>query len=190
MASPFSSPSSSSSLTPATEEGGDISWAELPPELTSLILHRLGTIEMLKTAQRVCRYSRKLRSLKLASFSEELTDYGFDKAVEKLPLLDELEVSYCKLSAESMKVVGKSCPNLKTLKLNRGAYEYFYDDAFAIAETMSGLRHLQLFRNRLTETGLTAILDHCPNLEHLDLRQCFNVYFDGDLEKWCSERIK
>ncbi|ESQ38044.1 hypothetical protein EUTSA_v10029272mg [Eutrema salsugineum] len=228
-------------------------WAELPPELTSEILHRLGAFEMLKTAQKVCRSwrdvckdplmwrkidmrnlwdfrydydlekmcrhavdrsqgglveidiwyfgtdkllnyiadsSRNLRSLKLAMFSGELTDYGFAKAVEKLPLLEELEVSYCRVSAESMKVVGKSCPNLKTLKLNRGDYEYSYDDAFAIAETMPGLRHLQLFGNMLTDDGLNAILDNSPNLEHLDLRQCLDVYFDGDLEKRCFESIK
>ncbi|CAH8385824.1 unnamed protein product [Eruca vesicaria subsp. sativa] len=55
---------------------------------------------------------------------------------------------------------------------------------------MPGLRNLQLFGNLLANTGLKVILDNCPNLEHLDLRQCLNVHFVGDLEKQCSERIK
>ncbi|KAK1380196.1 hypothetical protein POM88_026940 [Heracleum sosnowskyi] len=37
---------------------------------------------------------------------------------------------------------------------------------------MPGLRHLQLFGNRMTITGLMAILNNCLHLEYLDLRQC------------------
>ena len=64
------------------------------------------------------------------------------------------------------------------------------DDALAIGETMPGLCNLPLFGNMLSDIGLNAILDNCPNLEHLDLRLCLNVNFVGDLEKRCSERIK
>ncbi|CAN6853359.1 unnamed protein product [Brassica oleracea] len=115
-----------------------------------------------------------------------------------LPLLEELEVSYCTLLAESLKVVGQSCQNSKIywrcLKLNRRCYERpryeSEDDALAIGETMPGLCNLPLFGNMLSDIGLNAILDNCPNLEHLDLRLCLNVNFVGDLEKRCSERIK
>lgn len=104
----------------------------------------------------------------------------------KLPLLEELDVSYCSLSGESLKVVGQSLPNLKTLKLNRIGFlrpRYESDvDALTIGETMHGLRFLQLFGN---------ILDNYPDLEHLDLRFCFNVYNVGDLvPRLCSEKIK
>ena len=123
-----------------------------------------------------------------------VTSEGLTEAIAKLTLLEDLEVSYCSLSAESLKVVGQSCPNLKTLKLNReGVNRFPYesdDDALAIAETMSRLRHLQLFGNKLTDAGLSAILDNCPDLEHLDLRLCLNVYLFGDLKKRCSERVK
>ncbi|ESQ29536.1 hypothetical protein EUTSA_v10023830mg, partial [Eutrema salsugineum] len=208
----------------------------LPPELTSSILHRLGAIEILENAQKVCKSwyrvckdpsmwrkidmlnfedvdydllekmcrhavdlshgglveidirnfctvsllnyiadsSSNLRSIKLA-MCYQITNEGLIEAVVKLPLLEDLEISYCSLSGESLKVVGQSCPNLKTLKKNCVGYRrprHECDDiALAIAETMSGLRHLQLFGNKLTDAGLNAILDSCPNLEHLDLRQ-------------------
>ncbi|KAF3500719.1 hypothetical protein F2Q69_00039562 [Brassica cretica] len=246
------------SLTPVMKEDGEcINWAELPSDLTSSILRRLGSIDILENAQRVCTSwrgvckdpemwrkidmrnlgdvgfnveimcrhavdrsqgglveieiwhfgtdsllnyiadrSSNLRSLKLVKCSP-LTCEGLTEAIVKLPLLEELEVSsYCSLSVESLKVVGQSLPNLKTLKLNR-IYRRFPcrpyvsdDDALAIAETMPRLSHLQLFANKLTNAGLNAILDHCPNLEHLDLRLCHSVRLLGDLKKRCSERIK
>ncbi|KAH0855955.1 hypothetical protein HID58_084216, partial [Brassica napus] len=133
--------------------------------------------------------SSNLRSLRLAMCST-VTSEGLTEAIAKLPLLEDLEVSYCSLSAESLKVVGQSCPNLKTLKLNREGTlrlnsepdpKFYDEEALGIAESMPELRHLQLFGNILTNTGLTAILDGYPHQEHLDLRNCFNR---------CSERIK
>ncbi|CAH8383948.1 unnamed protein product [Eruca vesicaria subsp. sativa] len=246
---------SSSPPTAMKEEGDYANWAELPPELTSSILHRLGAIEIVENAQKVCRTWRRvckdpsmwrkivmqnlgefgdtyyeklcryavdcsqgelveislchfatdsllsyvadsssnLRSLKVAK-CYEITSEGLMEAVSKLKLLEELEVSYCSVSGESLKVIGKSCPNLKTLKKNCVGYRRPRDEcddvALAIAESMPGLRHLQVFGDRLTDAGLNAILDGCPNLEHLDLRQCFNVNLVGDLEKRCLERIK
>ncbi|CAA7046996.1 unnamed protein product [Microthlaspi erraticum] len=146
--------------------------------------------DSLKVAGQSCP---NLRSLKLAVWSQ-ITDKGFVEAVVKLPLLEELEFSYGSLSKESLKVVGQACPNLKTLILKKISYRDCGigcdDDALAIAETMHGLRHLQIFGNYLTNTGLNAILDNCPNLEYLDLRRCFNLHLAGDLEKRCSQRIK
>lgn len=129
----------------------------------------------------------------------EVTDEGLVEAVVKLPLLEDLEVSYLpcyvyrSLSGDSVKVVGRSCPNLKTFTTNcvdMYPGEKSDDVALAIAETMPGLRHLQLCGNRLTGAGLNAILDNCTNLEHLDLRKCSNVGLSGDLKKRCYEMIK
>lgn len=92
---------------------------------------------------------------------DTLTDEGFMEAVVKLPLHEHLEVSYCSLSEEDfLKTAGQSCPNLKTLKLNsEPQFKPDDDEALAIAETMPGLRHLQLYGNGLTNKGLNAILD-------------------------------
>ncbi|CAH8354455.1 unnamed protein product [Eruca vesicaria subsp. sativa] len=247
----------SSYCTPVMNQGDNPNWAELPPELTSSILHRLGAIEILYSAQKVCRSWRrvckdpsmwrkiemrnhvhmilsfgdlvnmcrhavdlsqgglveieiwhiatydllkymahscsKLRSLKLA-MCYQIGSEGLTEVIVKLPLLEVLEVSYCSLSGESLKVIGQSCQNLKSLGKNCEGYKSPRNEsdgvALAIAETMPGLTRLQLFGDRLTDVGLNAILDSCPNLEYLDLRQCFIVNLVGDLEKRCSERIK
>ncbi|CAH8354429.1 unnamed protein product [Eruca vesicaria subsp. sativa] len=222
-------------------------WLELPRELTSTILNRLGVMEILENAQKVCRSwrrickdpltwrkidmrnvghmggsshvleklcrhvvdcsqgglveieiwqfatydllhyiadsSSKLRSLKLA-MCYQIESEGLTEVIMKLPLLEVLEFSYCSLSGARLEhIVQDSCFNLKL-------GENCDDVALAIAETMPGLTRLQLFGNRLTNLGLNAILDKCPNLEYLDLRQCINVNLVGDLEKRCSERIK
>lgn len=110
---------------------------------------------------------------------------GLIEVIAKLPLLEVLEVSYCSLSGEPLEpIVPSSCPNQMTLGNNCD------DVALAIAESMPGLTRLQLFGNRLTNFGLNAILDRCPNLEYLDLRQCINVDIVGDMERRCYERIK
>ncbi|CAN8237853.1 unnamed protein product [Cochlearia groenlandica] len=219
------------------DDGGDTnSWADLPPDLTSLILSRIGAIEILENAQRVCRSWRRvckdpwmwrkidthylggrglrgfdldmlcrrainrsqgglleidlwyfgdnsllrcisdrasnLKRLKLA-FCIHTTCDGLRKAVMNLPLLEDLEVSYGSMwGGEWLRAVGRSCPKMKTLKVNQMSYCYPYEsdeEALAIAETMPRLVHLQLFRNTLTNVGLKAVLDNCVNLEHLDL---------------------
>ncbi|KAJ4703052.1 F-box protein [Melia azedarach] len=232
-------------------------WAELPADITSTILSKVGAIDVLTSAQRVCsswlgicrdpamwrnidmhnlgdlwdmehdlekmcrhavdrseghllsinieyfgtdelleyiaRRSSRLRNLRLVS-CYSISDQGFGGAVANFPLLEELDLSYCSLSKEALEAVGKSCPLLKSLKLNSQGYRYpkieCDEEAIAIAENMHGLRHLQIFGNKLTNNGLQAILDGCPLLQSLDLRQCFNVSLGGNLEKICTQRIK
>ncbi|CAE6137930.1 unnamed protein product [Arabidopsis arenosa] len=237
--------SSSSPLTPAMKNGESRNWTELPPELTSSILHRLGAIEILLNAQRVCRSWRRIckdpsmwrkidikiprkfedlfhdleavcrRAVDLSQgglveiniehlANTSLLNYiadrssnlrrlglvyggpvissGVVEAVMKLPLLEELEITY--IRGQVLKVVGQSCPNLRTLKLNcMGAFKCCDKVALAIAETMPGLRHLRLYRNGLSDMGLNAILEGCPHLEHLELHKCLNINVVGDMGK-------
>ncbi|PKI59010.1 hypothetical protein CRG98_020578 [Punica granatum] len=78
---------------------------------------------------------------------------------------------------KTLEAVGRHCPHLKSLKFNNNdRYSYprieVDEEARAIAKTMPELRQLQLVGNILTNVGLEAILDGCPHLEFLDLRQC------------------
>lgn len=231
---------------------------ELPREITAAILHKLGAIEMLKTAQRVCtawrsvcrdpsmwrcidirnagdfweipnnleimcrhavdlsqgqlidiniesfgsdelllfisQRSSQLRRLQLV-FSYDITGDGLIQAIKNFPLLEELCLYYTSIDAKDIEAIGRSCPQLKSFKLNNRWYRQPYDvvcdmEAQAIAQSMPELRHLQLFGNQMTNEGLQAILDGCPHLESLDLRQCFNIHFGGNIGRLCTQRIR
>ncbi|CAN1227617.1 F-box protein SKIP19 [Linum grandiflorum] len=243
------------------EDGGSTTlggrdWAEMSPELLTVIMSHLKVVDRLKTAQRVCSSWRKvcrdpylwrsidirnnswvrvrdvelvckeavdrscggLVSLTIEGFgTDQLLDYiangssqlkhlqliscnyfseqGFSTAVQKFLFLEELEISYCSLSKEALLVsAGRYCPFLRSLKLNQTGCRWPRREndreAMAIAENMPGLHHLQIFGNKLTNHGLQAILNGCTHLESLDLRQCFNVLLEGDLEKRCRLQIK
>ncbi|KAF7847570.1 hypothetical protein BT93_L2831 [Corymbia citriodora subsp. variegata] len=131
-----------------------------------------GTDELLKYTADRCNQIRRLRLVRC----ENITDEGLSEAATKLPL----------------ETVGQCCPLLKSLKLNSVRCPFVEGDgeALAIAKNMHGLRYLQLFGNIMTDEGLESILDGCPRLEYLDLRQCLNVDMRGDLEERCTERIK
>nr|GEW30003.1 hypothetical protein [Tanacetum cinerariifolium] len=86
------------------------------------------------------------------------------------------------ISAESIQKVSRHCPMLETLKMNKavvfGSQDWeegrIYNDtaiAIAIGENMRELKHLELFGNNMLNDGLKAILDGCPHIESLDLRQ-------------------
>ncbi|KAG2684675.1 hypothetical protein I3760_10G085900 [Carya illinoinensis] len=232
-------------------------WLELPRDVTASILLRLGAIEILTSAQKVCLLWRNLckdpymwRKIDMRNHgdlrdmpydletmcrhavdrsrgqlvdinieyfgTDKLLHYiaesssqvrrlrlvrcykisikGFSEVAAKLPLLEDLAISYCPLSEELLEAVGRCCPLLKSLKFNNLGYRSppieCDDEAIAIAENMTELRHLQLFGNTLTNDGLKAILDGCHHLESLDLRQCFSVTLTGNLKRRCAERIK
>ncbi|KAE7996122.1 hypothetical protein FH972_000870 [Carpinus fangiana] len=86
-----------------------------------------------------------------------ISDEGLSQAAAKLPLLEELSISYYPLTKKALKAVGRCCPRLKSLKFNtqtQKRYEEYDEEALAIVENMSELRHLQLVGNRLTNDGL------------------------------------
>ncbi|KAB1222725.1 F-box protein SKIP19 [Morella rubra] len=163
-------------------------------ELLKYITERIhSSINVLCFVEKELISSSQLRCLRLVSCNS-ISDEGLSEAAEKLPLLEELDISYCSLSKEPLEVVGRCCPLLKSLKYNNQGYRRprieCDEDALAIAESMPELRHLQLFGNKLTNDGLLAILGGCPKIESLDLRQCFNVTLTGDLGRRCADSIK
>ncbi|KAF7109145.1 hypothetical protein CFC21_109449 [Triticum aestivum] len=133
-----------------------------------------------------------LKSLRLIS-CYDVSNEGFTVAIEKFPLLEELELSLCSNVGEGgvFGVVGKACPQLKRFRQSKHSFFDFEasgynkdDEALGVA-TMRELRSLQLFGNNLTNEGLTAILDNCQHLESLDIRHCFNVNMDDALRAKC-----
>ncbi|KAL6208913.1 hypothetical protein ACLB2K_019856 [Fragaria x ananassa] len=163
--------------------------------LVNISVHNFGSDDLLKHIT-----DRGIK--KLCIVYSDISNSGPIEAAPKLPLLEDLEISYCNYRldippfnsfhciqlrcrnhdsltcghARYLEVIGRCYPRLKSLKLNkynnhntRWDLDGWDGDAFAIAGTMQGLQHLQLFRNRLTSKGLRAILDACPLLESLDL---------------------
>ncbi|GLT85706.1 hypothetical protein SLE2022_038870 [Rubroshorea leprosula] len=161
-------------------------------DLVDINIEYFGSDELLAY---IADRSSGLRRLRIACCSC-ISDEGLREAASKLTLLEELEITYCcpYISADALEVVGRCCPRLKSFKFNKKVYMRPHiesdEDAQVIAQNMHELRHLQLLGNKLTNCGLQAILDGCPHLQSLDLRQCFNVILRGDLEKRCTERIK
>lgn len=239
-------------------------WTELPPDITAIILQKLGAVEALTRAQVVCKawrsvcldpatwrvvdmrldvdmrfnllllpsdYSLKLHNLCCSAVdrsqgqmvcitlefiaSAGLLNYIADRTpwlrclrlvsccgisgeelsevIKRLPRLEDLQFHDMKLTGEVIEAIGCSCPFLQSFGLNMKAPVRPQidcdDEAFAIAKSMPSLHHLQLLGNRLTNEGLQAVLDCCPRLESLDLRQCYNIRLSGSVGRRCSEKI-
>lgn len=141
----------------------------------------------------IAERSSQLKHLRLVC-SYNVSAEGLSAAVKKLPLLEELHLYYISITTEAIESIGRSCRALKSFKLNnqicRHPYIEYDEEAIAIAQNMPELHHLQLFGNKMTNEGLEAILNGCPQLESLDLRRCLNVQLAGDVGKRCSQQIK
>ncbi|GLT85709.1 hypothetical protein SLE2022_038890 [Rubroshorea leprosula] len=155
-------------------------------ELVDINIEHFGTDELLAY---IADKSSHIRRPRLVS-CHEVSDKGLCKAAKKLALLEELDISYCRISAVALIVVGRHCPHLKSFKYNkqdRDRHRFTNMDssrdkaAKAIAQNMHELLHLQLFGNKLTNCGLETILDGCPHLKSFDLRHCSNVSLQGNL---------
>ncbi|KAI5407341.1 putative F-box/LRR-repeat protein 23 [Lathyrus oleraceus] len=158
-------------------------------------------VEYFVTDELVKKLAERTTNLRRIRISKcfKISDKVFSDAAKKFSLLEDLELSFNDLNKESLEAIGQNCPLLKTLKFNRAykgikctSYNGFKcnKEAFAIAKTMSGLQHLELWGNKLTNEGLVSILDGCPNLESLDLRMCYNLVMSENLAKRCYENIK
>uniref|UniRef100_M8B6V1 Uncharacterized protein n=1 Tax=Aegilops tauschii TaxID=37682 RepID=M8B6V1_AEGTA len=132
-----------------------------------------------------------LKSLRLIE-CRDIVDLAFKLVITKFPMLEELEISNCMHRfPETLEVIGDVCPLLKRFRLSqRSFYSECVDDnaAMAIAK-MSELRSLQLTANSLTNSGLELILNGCPLLESLDIRSCYHVCMDDEMQAKCA-RIK
>ncbi|OIT34125.1 putative f-box protein [Nicotiana attenuata] len=124
-------------------------------------------------------------------------------------MLEELSLTHTDIATEGIEALGRCCPRLKSFELNNSCYmgsdinlvndsdedesdegDIRNNDALAIAKNLPTLQHLQLIGNSLTNEGLQAILDSCPNLVSLDLRRCFNVSLNEVLSSRISQQIK
>ncbi|KAM0902638.1 hypothetical protein ACQ4PT_019181 [Festuca glaucescens] len=135
-----------------------------------------------------------LRSLRLDFF--KITNEGFVEAIRNFPLLEELELKNCHGVKypelfHLFELVDEVCPRMKHFRrMNYRSYYYRADpncdiESLAIAN-MHQLRSLQLFRNKLTNEGLTAIIDNSPGLEFHVMHSCSNIVMDEAMRAKCA----
>ncbi|KAK4488138.1 hypothetical protein RD792_003880 [Penstemon davidsonii] len=171
-------------------------WTELPRDVTANILQRLGPIEILESAQKVC-----------TTWKDVCTDPAMWRVIDMINVGDRWHyIRGLRITCRDMKNFGGH--DMFDLKIMcRDAVDrsqgqlieiniaiFGTDDLIHyISERSSRLRTLQLgYCAYITveDEGLQAILDGCPNLELLDLRHCRNVDFGGNLRRLCEQRIK
>ncbi|XP_058752339.1 putative F-box/LRR-repeat protein 23 [Vicia villosa] len=156
--------------------------------LENIFIDDFATDDLLKFIAENASNLRGLRLVNCPGISNEV----FCQAVKILPLLERLNISLCNLSKDSLEVVGQYCPLLTVLIFGRSEFPFDIcdDDAIVIAETMVGLRHLNIQGSSLSNAGLFAILAGCPHLEFLDIRGCYNLDLNDSLKKKCIDQIK
>ncbi|KAL6227280.1 hypothetical protein ACLB2K_001239 [Fragaria x ananassa] len=86
--------------------------------LVDINVEHFGTDELLKY---ITNSSSGIRRLRLVC-CYGITDEGLIEVASKLPLLEHLEISFSFASAQSLEVIGRACPLLKLLKLNKYGY--------------------------------------------------------------------
>ncbi|KAJ9566012.1 hypothetical protein OSB04_001978 [Centaurea solstitialis] len=254
-----------SAVEPSLAMEGRRDWLQMPDEIMGgMILQRLGAIDILMNAQKVCRNWRRIckdpvmwkiidmdysscrvwytkkdyenlikqavhrscgelihirlnyhvtkdlldfisrRSTKLKSLClmrcYNITDYGLNNAVKRLPHLETLELSYISIGVEDIEVIGHNCPQLKSFTMKEGlggvygftmkkGFGGVYGHAHAIANSMHALCHLKLFGTMGDDDEIQAILNGCPHHESLHMRFSFSA-LDRKLEILCKEQIK
>ncbi|KAF7107762.1 hypothetical protein CFC21_108347 [Triticum aestivum] len=127
-----------------------------------------------------------LKSLRLIG-CDDIVDSTFKVLITKFPVQEELELSNCwHRFPRTLEVIGDACPLLKRFRLSqRSFYSPRVGDSAAMA-MMPELQSLQLTANSLTNSGLELILNGCPLLESLDIRSCYHVCMDDDMQAKCS----
>ncbi|KAL6959033.1 hypothetical protein U1Q18_015474 [Sarracenia purpurea var. burkii] len=129
----------------------------------------------------------------------EVSDKMVEKHAESLVNITVLDISYClRISCKGLEAFGKQCKSLIHLKRNMPPPEWERlapsvasrideTEAMTVADTMTGLCHLELGFGRFGDRGLDAILTKCKKLTHLDIQGCWNVELNGDLGDKCEK---
>ncbi|GMI80390.1 SKP1/ASK-Interacting protein 19 [Hibiscus trionum] len=145
-------------------------WLELPPDVTASILSRLGAIEILNSAQKVCSQWRNI-----------CKDPSMWRSIDMRHSYP-LKKFYYDLEKMCFHAVDRSCGHLLDINI-----EYFGTDEllFYIAERSVHLKRLQLFSCcDISYDALGEVALNLPFLEELEIFVC-----DNDISKHALETI-
>ncbi|XP_057463868.1 F-box protein FBW2-like [Actinidia eriantha] len=122
-----------------------------------------------------------------------VTDKMVEKHAELLGNITVLDISYClKITFKGVEAFGKHCKSLTHLKRNMPPPEWEEPalaeaskvndtEATIIADTMTGLRHLELCFGCFGDNRLNSIPTKCKKLAYLGHPRSWNAEFKGDL---------
>ncbi|KAG2577306.1 putative F-box/LRR-repeat protein 23 isoform X2 [Panicum virgatum] len=120
-----------------------------------------------------------------------VSNQGFTQLVARCPLLEDLMLVFCpKIGGRDVyEATGRACPQLKRFRLKKRAFCFSAGksggEVLGFA-AMHELRTLALAGSAVTNDELASVLDGCPRLESLDLRDCFNIVADDALRARCA----
>ncbi|KAJ4816014.1 RNI-like superfamily protein [Rhynchospora pubera] len=147
-----------------------------------------GTYDLL---QYITDSASNLKCIRLIRSHVEESE--LEKLIKRWLLLEEIELTRHWCSPELCEAIGLLCPRLKHFRLNELYFGCGSNKKNLIAnyigKTMPNLRSLQLIGSSMTEEGLHAILEGCPQLESLDIRNCDNLTINQRIQSEL-ERIK
>ncbi|TVU02060.1 hypothetical protein EJB05_52426, partial [Eragrostis curvula] len=123
-----------------------------------------------------------LKSLDIKRFSNYEGTEELIVALEKLPLLENLQIRFTysvKVDVGMLQSICQACPNLKKLvliftDLYWDKDEFYKEPIDGEIPLMHELRVLELYECDLSCRGLKGILDSCPLLESLHITGYFN----------------
>ncbi|KAG8365972.1 hypothetical protein BUALT_Bualt17G0027700 [Buddleja alternifolia] len=160
-------------------------------QLRDITLEHFGDDKLLLF---ICERSTHLKRLHL-TFCSDITSSGLATALKNTPEVEELHLNMMThVYADDIDAIGNSCPMLKSFTFTRGSRDCPFESlpselALAIAGSMPNLRHLGLFGSTMDNLDLKEILDKCPRLKWLDLRNCLKVDLGGDLGQRLSQQM-
>ncbi|XP_065866625.1 F-box protein FBW2-like [Euphorbia lathyris] len=119
----------------------------------------------------------------------EVTDKMVERHTNSLVNLSVLDISFClNITSKGIAEFGNNCKALIDLRRN-WRYAIFKkvdnSEAMAIANTMSGLKKLEMCCGSFTKLGLQAILTNCTGLSQLNIEGCWNVILKADVFDKC-----
>ncbi|XP_065880300.1 F-box protein FBW2-like [Euphorbia lathyris] len=159
-----------------------------------LMKHNRGSFRLLSATKLgitgfiyAANWGTNLKVLKISM--SEVTDKMVERHANSLVNLSVLDISFCfNITSKGIGEFGNNCKALIDLRRNSRyamAKKVDESEAMVIANTISGLKKLEMCCGSFTKLGLEAILTNCTTLSHLNITGCWNVTLEGDVLDKC-----
>uniref|UniRef100_A0A2P2JVH2 F-box protein FBW2 n=2 Tax=Rhizophora mucronata TaxID=61149 RepID=A0A2P2JVH2_RHIMU len=142
----------------------------------------------------IAEHAGSLHTLRLPR--SDMSNSIVEQIAGKLSTITFLDLSYCsKISGAALLAIGEHCKLLVGLSRNMHPWDTAEkvtqdDEAYAIADRMPKLKHLEVAYLLMSTRAALEILSGCPDLEYVDLRGCWDVKLDHTFIKEKFPKLK